>query len=497
MQRGLLVRFLVSALVGALVAIGLGVITAGPQLQSTAKTGDPVSITTAGGAPLDFGLVQAQPAPIPALPVTSTIQLTSFHAAASSDPGGGIEEPWWRSSIPRIPSITQFDGGPLQRVNCLMAAGAMLARLGYGVVTTGSQVRALSGDTDGGTNYGNLQDAVKQGWNLRFFQGALTPLQLRALLYAGAGAVIDGNYGALPVSVRVQKNFTGNHAVYVDAFRPKGPDGEAAYWVMDPIGHGGGYKGGWWPANDVERFAGQLAGGRINTLWAFPGGTVPTNHPILPPEGYPDGSSGPGPSLAPGESPAPGQSLAPGETLGPPIETRGPIVDPMPTGDEPLEDDPDVGEPTGGDPKFPEWHFEDHAWEILDPPEDDRCAATRLPIGCPRGIVGITNLTGLKTPATAPPTHEIKLLYADAIAPDTYQVIYEPHTGETSSRLLFWGGTGDIVQEATVEEGVLDGREVSIATITLEPGRTYSFMATSASSDERALSDVGRLTVGE
>jgi hypothetical protein len=220
MQRGLLIRFVASALVGALVAIGLGVITAGPQITSTAKTGDPVSVTTEDGAPLDFGLVGAQPQPIPALPVTSTVQLTSFHAAASNEPGGGIAEPWWSSSVPRIPAITQFDGGPLQRVNCLMAAGAMLARLGYGVVTTGSQMRALSGDSDGGTNYANVQDAIKKGWSLRFFQGALTPLQLRALLYAGAGAVIDGVYGQLPLDVRVQKNFTGNHAVYVDAFRP-------------------------------------------------------------------------------------------------------------------------------------------------------------------------------------------------------------------------------------------------------------------------------------
>ena len=62
---------------------------------------------------------------------------------------------------------------------------------------------------------------------------------------------------------------------------------------------------------------------------------------------------------------------------------------------------------------------------------------------------------------------------------------------------MFWGGTGDVVKEAAVEEGVLDGKEVSIATITLEPGKTYSFMATSSGDETRALSDVGRLTVGQ
>jgi hypothetical protein len=64
---------------------------------------------------------------------------------------------------------------------------AMLARLGYGIVTTGSQLRALQPDQEGGTSLADLQVAIAK-WGVAFSQGAISPLQLRALLYAGAGA---------------------------------------------------------------------------------------------------------------------------------------------------------------------------------------------------------------------------------------------------------------------------------------------------------------------
>src|SRR5204862_7321247 len=125
------------------------------------------------------------------LPPTTTIQLTSFHtAAASFSPIANVRAPWWNASIPRVPAISQFDGGPLQNANCLMASGAMLARLGYGIVTTGSQLRALQDDQEAGTTFGDLEQAVGRGWGVRFFTGGLSPLQLRALLFAGAGAVV-------------------------------------------------------------------------------------------------------------------------------------------------------------------------------------------------------------------------------------------------------------------------------------------------------------------
>ena len=74
-----------------------------------------------------------------------------------------------------------------------MAAGAMLARLGYGIVTTGSQLRSFQPDQDGGTSLGNLNQALQSGWELQFARGWLTPTELRALLWAGAGAVDPGH----------------------------------------------------------------------------------------------------------------------------------------------------------------------------------------------------------------------------------------------------------------------------------------------------------------
>ena len=299
MNRGLLVRFVVSAVIGALVAVGIGALTARPQITSTARSDAPVVLSGVDGPPLEFGLVPGDPKPIGPLPATATIQLTSFKtatAAASAAPGGQVKAPWWQASVPRVPAVTQFDGGPLQAVNCTMAAGAMLARLGFGVVATGSQIRALQDDQDGGTNFENLQTAVGRGWGIHFARGALSPLQLRALLYAGAGSVISGFYGELPEGIRLQKSFTGGHAIYVDAFRPPGASGPAAYYVMDPIGRTWqGYQGSWWPADAVERFATKFGGGRIYTAWAFPGGSSLGS-------GSAGGSEAPGLSLGGGSS---------------------------------------------------------------------------------------------------------------------------------------------------------------------------------------------------
>src|SRR5262245_10903961 len=192
MGRALLIRFAVGALVGVVAAVAVGAVVARPSIKPQAPEGFPVALTDPSGAPVDFRLVDGEATPLDPLPTDVTVTLTAFHGPGATTEPGGQPAQWWNTSVPRIPAISQFDGGPLQKVNCLMAATAMLARLGFGVVTTGSQVRALSGDTELGTTYQNAQDAIRKGWNVRFSQGALTPLQLRAVLYAGAGAIIDG-----------------------------------------------------------------------------------------------------------------------------------------------------------------------------------------------------------------------------------------------------------------------------------------------------------------
>jgi hypothetical protein len=242
---------------------------------------------------------------------------------------------------------------------------------------------------------------------------------------------------------------------------------------MDPIGHTWqGYRGSWWPAEHVERFAAQLIGGRINTLWAFPGGTVPTNHPVLPPEWYP--------SVTP---------VPPGETPGPSLP-----ADPMPTDDLPIIADPPVGDPPGDLPHFPDSHFESDVFEVIEP--DFRgCRTIPRPKGCPNGIIGIIDLSGLKGLATPPPVRDIKLLYANQIEPGKYQVLIETPPG-SKAELFFWSGAGDTLKAATIESGLLDGKAVSIATIALDPTADYSFMATASGDGVRSVSTVGSLTVG-
>jgi hypothetical protein len=485
LNRALVIRFVASATVGVVMAVAVGVVAARPRVEPNAPAVQPASLLGEDGNPIKFTLQKTTPTPLEPPPVTASIQLTSFHAAGPSPvPADEVPDPWWNSSVPRIPPVTQFDGGPLERVNCMMAAGAMLARLGYGVVTTGSQMRALQADQDGGTNHQNVQDAVRQGWGIRFHIGALSPLQLRALLFAGAGAVIDGNYGAIPENLRVQRSFTGFHGIYIDAFRPPGPGGqEAAYYVIDPIGRSWeGYRGAWWPAQDVERFAAQLPGGLIAALWAFPGGAVPADHPILPRDAYP---TGPGATPRPGESLEPGESPAPGES---------PVVDPMPVDDLPIPPTEPVGEPPP--PDRPTWHdfdFRGNVFEVKDPGLGE-CLAQPTPLGCPRGIVGIINIDGLiGPPATAPPIRGIDVLYATAIAPDTYQIILESPP-DADADVWFWAEGGEI-KPATVEEGFLDDRAISIATIVLDPATTYSFMATAEGDGVRSISTIGTLDV--
>ena len=477
MNRALLVQFGASAALGVVIAVGAGVVLAKPQIVSTAHAGTPVDLTGTAGNPLDFALAAGNPQPLNPLPPTSTIQLTSFHAgAATTAPDGTLTAPWWNKTVPRISAISQFDGGPLSSVNCLMTSGAMLARLGYGIVTTGSQVRALTDSPGGPTNYNDLQTAMDRGWGVHFFTGALTPLQLRALLYAGAGAVIDGVYGELPVDLRLDKDFTGRHAVYVDAFRPPGPDGPAAYYVMDPIGHTWeGYNGGWWPAEDVERFASQMGGGLIHTAWAFPGGLVPANHKVLPPDAYPS------------NVPPPSQTVGPSGTI---VVTS----DPMPAGSQPIGTDPVTGDPPPHPPKFPVVDFETNVFTV-DEPGTTGCLAQPPPPGCPAGIHGIVDLNGVSVAATSPPRFDLKLLYANAVAPGTYQIIIDSPPN-TDSSLVFWP-TKDAQQleTATVEEGLLDGKVVSIATITLDPTLDYDFVATAAGDGTRSISPVGALTV--
>jgi hypothetical protein len=475
-------------------AVGVSVVVGGAALLRP-RTIDaaPVALTSGDRPEVDVGLSTDAPTPLAALPTTATIQLTSFKAQSSTAaPGDRVNPPWWNPTVPRVPAVTQFDGGPLQRVNCVMASGAMLARLGYGIVTTGSQLRALQDDQDGATNYADLQAALARGWGVKLFTGDLTAVQLRALLWAGAGVEIGIVYGALPVADRLQESFTGNHSIYIDAFRPNGPDGAAAYYVMDPIGHTwAGYRGEWLPAEDIERAGEAHSAGKISGAWTFAGGVVPADHRVLPPSAYP--GAGAGETPAPPASGGPPGSSGPTGTSGP-AGSGGPIIDPLPLGDLPLATDPDVGTPPPDTPKFPNLDFVKDVYLIDPGPGLPTCSVLPTPPGCPVGILGIIDIGGASILSpSSPPSSSIDLLYANLISPETYQFVFTAPTG-ADANLWLWGSSGTL-QQATVDAGYIGGTAVSVATVTLDPSASYSFVATASGSGVQAISSVGTVSV--
>jgi len=474
--RGFVARFLLSFVIGVAVPVGAAagfnaVANAPKELPAT-----PISLILQGGEPLEFEIVPTsdEAAPIVPLPPETTVQLASAKEVIdSTPPGQNIDAKWWNDGIPRVPAVSQFDGGPQQKVNCTLAAGAMLARLAFGIVTTGSQLRLLQDKKDGGTNFEDLNKALDRGWGVTFLRGSLTALQLRALSYAGAGITVSLDYGEVPLGVRLQASFTGGHAVYIDAFTENGPDGKPAYWVMDPIGHSwAGYKGGWWPAEDVERAALARNGGWISAAWAFAGGRIPDPRPKLPVQAYPGAE--------------PGQPTPP--VIGPPIE------DPMPVLPPPVRSDPDTGTPPPETPVWPTVDWNQKVFELDPGTSFAKCAIVPAPSYCPIGIIGIVSIPG--TPiATRPPLRDdIKLLYADALAPGTYQVIFETPP-DTWGSLFLWSGTAGELKEATVDQGVIDGRTVQIATIAIDPNVGFSFFTTATGDGYRAVSEVGSLTI--
>lgn len=478
LHRGMVLPFVLSAVIGLGATVGgarLGAIVLARAPQPTAVPGTPVVLPGDEGAPVGIALTPAAPKPLDPLPDNSTIRLASYEVPTPSEANDPERKArWWSDTLPRVPAVSQFDGGPLAGVNCVMASGAMLARLAFGIVTTGSQLRALQRDQDGASSYGDLNDAVERGWNVNFLRGLLTPTQLRALSYAGAGLVVSLDYGEVPENVRVQRSFTGNHSVYIDAFTPNGPDGGPAYWVMDPIGHAwAGYKGGWWPAEDIERAGMSRSGGKIYATWAFAGGVVPDRHKVLPPDAFPGATSGP--TEAPSEAP--------------------PSVDPMPSGDLPIPpDDPDTGTPP---PDIPAWipiSINTNVYLVEPKPEGLACTVQPVPAGCPGGIIGVIG-PGTAADPTVPPTNQIDILYGTVIAPGTVQIVFDAPSG-TTGQLWTWSSTGIPLLQTFAQPATIGGNDVSIATISVDPSGTLSFFATATSPTFSGLSTVGTLVVG-
>ncbi len=349
-----LLVFGVAAVIGAIVASVAVAAVQDRTPQSTAGLAPVPEFTMTGpdtpsgpdmpvvpGAVVAFNAVPSgEPQPL------ATLSPEDLLAASAALLGGEPVSFVNPSGFPRIPPITQFDGGPFQGANCTLASGAMLVRVGSGVVTTGSTLRTLQDDQDGGTGLGDLSVALWRGYGIHYPSGLIRPDQLKSLLGAGYGAVVQGDYSRVPRALRLQKDFTGGHAIYLDGYYP----GNAkrgipeAYYVIDPLGRPqSGYEGDWWPASIIDAFAGSFGGGRVAAMWAFPpGGVAPevVGPDVLPiPAGPGGGSSGSG--SEPGSDPvASGESPSPATPPDAPINVLEPgdLTVTLPAADPPASD---------------------------------------------------------------------------------------------------------------------------------------------------------------
>ncbi len=128
---------------------------------------------TPGGsaAPVAFNVEPSgSPAAIPSLDPAS-LALAAESLIGDAAPAA-YKNP---SGFPRIHPISQFDGGPFQGSNCTLTAGAMLARLTFGIVTGGSTLRSLQDDQDGGTDLNDLNQALWRGYGVTLPRGSSSP----------------------------------------------------------------------------------------------------------------------------------------------------------------------------------------------------------------------------------------------------------------------------------------------------------------------------------
>ena len=186
---------------------------------------------------------------------------------------------------------TETDQHPWR--DCLWASAAMLLDkwTNGGVIRTHQQLRALSGDTQGGSTFADLHVAfAKLGFNVPGNLAGDRPTwhQLLSALRHGAGAVVLGDYSQLPrwygrwdysfwkggpvekagKGAKARAAATGkpkgkvkmrpdNHAMYVERYDPR----RGRVWVMDPLAPAG-WRGEWMPVSALKRFA-WSSGGRV------------------------------------------------------------------------------------------------------------------------------------------------------------------------------------------------------------------------------------------
>ena len=466
-----LLVFLVSAALGA--AVASVAVSAMKDRSAVSDVGTSPEYVLAGAdTPAGPGPVAAfneSPGPSDSPAPVATLSPEDLNAAAADLLGGGPQDvgpPKFvdPTGFPRIRPITQFDGGPFQGSNCTLASGAMLARLAFGIVTTGSILRTLQDDQDGGTGINDLATALWRGYGVTAPSGLIKPQTLKDLLAGGYGAVIQGIYGEIPPQIRLQKDFTGGHAIYLDGYYPGNPARgiPEAYYVIDPIGRPhSGYQGDWWPASIVDKFAAAWSGNRIAAMWAFPPGGVPPE--VVGPDVVPippDPPSGPGHTPGPGESPTPTPSVSPS---GSPTIT---LADSGDTTVEQASDDPPVdGGLTGGIDVFPVFDF---------------CLVSPSQPACPTGLPALFPAGAGPPILQLPLGPTVKITFIDSDRANQVMVGFTVDPPTAPADVKFWqsGLSPAAVQHASAMSSLnILGQTTIIARLDTKAATTYNVQA--------------------
>lgn len=463
--------FLVAAVVGGSIAYIAASAINRPQIVPTAGEAPEFTMTSVdSGTIVAFDLIDAQQDPT-LLEGLSTGDLgAAADALLDESPPPGTTP----LGFPRVPFVSQFDGSPFANANCTLASGAMLARLAFGIVTTGGVLRTLQFDQDGGTDLHDLNTAVFRGYGVNFHVGGLLPSQLKSILEEGGAAVIQGMYGELPPPLQVQQHGAFPHAIFVDGYFGGDSDTPPAYYILDPLGRGS-YDGDWWPAEIVDDFALAFSGGdRIAAAWAFPAGGVPPPEIVDPdvlslPGGEPESPPGAGASQTPVPSGGLPEGVEPGD-------------DPPP--DPPTPVDPPVLTPA----------------EVADVdlvPILTVCVVEPPPEGCPEGIDGVFD--------NPPPILHVDLgpdITVLSVDSDEPNVAFVAFTIDSPAPVdvTFWEADGTPAQvdgASSIAALGLPGGPTFIARLDVLAGTEYHFQVLAGDGIFVSTSPVGSFTTGD
>ena len=132
---------------------------------------------------------------------------------------------------------------------------------------SGCKIRDLTNDTDdGGTNLNQVADVALQHYDVRVSirsgPNATTPSFAARAANAGRGFVLQGNTGALPLSLQAGGSTPANHAVWVNEVRGGTADKPDEALVYDPAADarrpGIDKAPTWWNWDVVLKFAAAL-----------------------------------------------------------------------------------------------------------------------------------------------------------------------------------------------------------------------------------------------